>query len=133
MAAKLSLTRYLFVIFLLADEVAIVAAVLLALSLLKIAVPFEYLAAAFGGIAVLSLALFKLLAPTGTRPVLGMEALVGASGEAFTELAPDGLVRIGGELWRARSTGGFLQRGEEVVVTRTDGLRLFIERRQQTG
>jgi membrane-bound serine protease (ClpP class) len=60
------------------------------------------------------------------RPVTtGTQGLVGTRGTAETRLAPSGVVRIGGELWNARS-GAVVEVGGEVVVTGVDGLTLRV-------
>ena len=58
------------------------------------------------------------------RPVkMGPQALVGAEGE----VRPDGLVLVGGELWRAHtSDGSRLHAGERVEVRARDGLELTV-------
>lgn len=59
------------------------------------------------------------------RAVTGLEALVGGQGEAATDLKPEGLVRLRGELWTAEARepvarGGRIEgvgvRGTKVVV-----------------
>jgi membrane protein implicated in regulation of membrane protease activity len=53
----------------------------------------------------------------------GPQALVGAAGE----VRPDGLVFVGGELWRAHaSDGSQLRAGERVEVRARDGLELTV-------
>jgi membrane-bound serine protease (ClpP class) len=60
------------------------------------------------------------------RPSVGVEDLVGRAGVAATELAPDGQVRVQGEIWAARS-GVPVDRGAAVVVRGVDGLVLDVE------
>ena len=62
------------------------------------------------------------------EPSVGPEALVGQVGEAVDELNPEGMVRVEGELWRARSRSGRIGRGERVRVVGVDGLTLIVER-----
>ena len=42
---------------------------------------------------------------------------------------PEGMVRIKGELWRAKSASGRMDTGEEVTVVRQDGLKLIVRKR----
>ena len=58
--------------------------------------------------------------------LVGAETLVGRRGVAATGLWPEGQVRVGGELWRARCVGG-CDRGAAVVVRAVDGLTLLVE------
>ncbi len=56
----------------------------------------------------------------------GAEGLVNAVGRAKTELAPDGLVAIEGETWRATAESGAISAGESVQVSAVENLRLRV-------
>ena len=61
------------------------------------------------------------------RPMFsGSESLVGAAGEAREELAPEGLVSVGGVLWKATAAGAAIHAGSPVKVTGRNGLRLEV-------
>lgn len=62
------------------------------------------------------------------KPSMGQSALIGLSGEARTDLDPDGMVFTFGELWKAHSEAGSIARGEQVIVTAIDGLLLKVRR-----
>ena len=55
--------------------------------------------------------------------------LVGRRAEVVEPLSPDGYVRIGGELWRARTKQAPIKRGESVVVESAAGLWLEVEKK----
>lgn len=57
----------------------------------------------------------------------GSAALVGELGVASTDLDPEGMVFVHGELWSASSPRA-LQQGERVRVLRVDGLRLLVDK-----
>ena len=57
---------------------------------------------------------------------MGSESLVGAEGVARTELAPQGMVYVAGEMWTARTDAGRIGEGERVQVVGIDGLRLRV-------
>lgn len=62
------------------------------------------------------------------RPVAaGVEAVIGETGVALTDLDPSGSVRARGETWSAQSTGGRITRGTQVRVTGMQGLRFEVE------
>jgi len=61
----------------------------------------------------------------------GPEALVGKIGRAVTDLKPDGEVRVGGVVWRARSISGDIQKGESVRVRSMENLALTVEKIDQ--
>jgi membrane-bound ClpP family serine protease len=58
--------------------------------------------------------------------VVGAETLIGRIVEVAEECCPLGLVRVQGELWRARCDGG-AARGERVRIIARDGLTLVVE------
>ncbi len=60
------------------------------------------------------------------KPTVGVDALVGKAGVAVGALWPEGQVKIGGEIWRARCKGG-CEPGTAVVVRGVDGLTLDVE------
>jgi membrane protein implicated in regulation of membrane protease activity len=60
------------------------------------------------------------------RATVGVEALVGKVGVAASDLWPEGQVRVGGELWRARCAGG-CDTGTKVVVRSVEGLTLVVD------
>lgn len=57
---------------------------------------------------------------------MGIESVVGAEGVARTELAPDGMVYVAGEMWTARADADRIAEGERVKVIAVDGLRLKV-------
>jgi membrane-bound serine protease (ClpP class) len=61
------------------------------------------------------------------RPITGEEALVGAIGEAKTDIAPEGTVVTKGTLWRARTMETGIAAGSKVKVMATEGLVLLVE------
>jgi membrane-bound serine protease (ClpP class) len=58
---------------------------------------------------------------------VGAETLIGRVVEVAEDCRPLGLIRIQGELWRARCEGG-AARGDRVRVTARDGLTLEVVR-----
>jgi membrane protein implicated in regulation of membrane protease activity len=58
---------------------------------------------------------------------MGPETLVGATAVVSSACRPLGQVKLDGELWRARCEEG-ADAGENVRVTRLDGLTLVVER-----
>jgi membrane-bound serine protease (ClpP class) len=84
--------------------------------------------------SVLLTALFFLFAiGAGVRaqrrkPVTGVEGIVGELGEVMTDLAPEGQVRVHGEIWKATSDGGTIPRGARIRVKQVDSLRLIVTR-----
>lgn len=59
------------------------------------------------------------------KPMISAEAMIGSRCKTTTVLAPEGYVRLGGELWRA-SSSSTVNAGEEVIVTGIEGMTLLI-------
>jgi membrane-bound ClpP family serine protease len=57
-----------------------------------------------------------------------LPSMVGAVGKVASRLAPEGQVRIRGELWHATSNEGDIEAGEEVVVVSERGLKLLVRK-----
>lgn len=60
----------------------------------------------------------------------GREELVGKTAEVETVLDPRGIVLIEGERWAAISEKGRVKPGEEVIVTKVDGLKLMVVKKE---
>jgi membrane-bound ClpP family serine protease len=111
------------------EEAAMVAAVVWGLPLLGVHIPIWILIVVMIGWAAYAIFTFR----KGThalrrKPVSGMLNMVGSRGEVVNPLSPEGVVRIGGELWAAKSAGGEIKLGEEVLVVEQDRLKLTVHR-----
>ncbi|MFC2002097.1 NfeD family protein [Chloroflexota bacterium] len=60
----------------------------------------------------------------------GREELIGKSAEVDIALDPKGVVLIQGERWTAVSDQGPVKPGEEVIITRVDGLKLRVVKKE---
>jgi membrane-bound serine protease (ClpP class) len=60
--------------------------------------------------------------------VSGRAALVGVTGIATSDLAPNGQVHVRGELWTATAEAGSIRQGDAVQVIGVEGLRLRVTR-----
>ena len=60
----------------------------------------------------------------------GREELVGRIAEVKIALEPKGTVFIEGEQWTAISGSGRVEPGEEVIITKVDGLKLYVTKKQ---
>jgi membrane-bound serine protease (ClpP class) len=61
---------------------------------------------------------------------VGREELIGKTGVVKTALAPRGLVLVEGERWAAVIDKGRAEPEEEVIITKVDGLRLTVTKKQ---
>ena len=67
------------------------------------------------------------------KPIAGLLDMVGSEGKVVSPLVPEGLVRIKGELWRAKSASGRMDTGEEVIVVGQDRLKLVVRKSSPGG
>ncbi|HUT97397.1 MAG TPA: nodulation protein NfeD [Dehalococcoidales bacterium] len=63
----------------------------------------------------------------------GREELAGKTALAKTALEPEGIVLFKGERWTAVVEKGKVKAGEEVTITRVDGLKLYVTRKSTRG
>lgn len=63
----------------------------------------------------------------------GTEQLIGGKGVARERLAPEGYIKIQGELWKARTTGEPIPRDSAVRVTAAQGMTLLVDAEDGAG
>jgi len=63
------------------------------------------------------------------RKVTGAEGMIGTMAIARTPIDPTGTVLAQGELWTAASEGGKVAPGEEVIISRVEGLKLWVTKK----
>ena len=61
------------------------------------------------------------------KPVTGIEGLAGENGETMELLDPFGFVRVHGEMWKAESVSGKIEKGTKVRIVRIENLKLFVQ------
>lgn len=66
-----------------------------------------------------------------SKAVTGREGLEGQVGVAATPLNPEGMVAVEGERWAAEAIDGNVEPGQEVIVSRIEGLKLFVTKKQE--
>ena len=60
----------------------------------------------------------------------GWEELIGKTAEVRVVLDPKGIVFVEGEQWTAISETGRVEPGEEVIISKVDGLKLYVTKKQ---
>lgn len=83
--------------------------------------------AAVAAAVIAALLLYKGVQANLLKVKTGREALIGARGQAVTDLNPNGEVRVMSEYWRAKAKNDWISKGEEVEVTEMEGLFLIVK------
>ena len=89
--------------------------------------PLVVLGTATGLGAFFFYSVYKVFMARRTRPTTGREGLVGRLAQTRTDLSPEGMVFVEGELWHAVSADGSIPSGQPVRVVATEGLRLKVK------
>ena len=85
---------------------------------------------AIGIIALLVLVVSLSIRAHRHQASAGREELVGKTAEVKVTLEPKGTVFIQGERWVAVLDKGRAKPGEEVIITKVDGLKLWVTKKQ---
>ncbi len=86
-------------------------------------------------VVVCIIAFFALVINRGIRAhrqqaSAGREDLIGKTAEVKIALKPKGIVFIQGERWTAISETGRVEPEEEVIITKVDGLKLYVTKKE---
>ena len=111
------------------EEAALVVIVLWGLPQLGIEIPLAGLIAVMVAWGAFSVFTYQMGSQAlRKKPMVGLPAMVGSRGKVVSPLAPEGLVKIKGELWEATSASERIDSGEEVTVVGQDGLKLMVHK-----
>jgi membrane-bound ClpP family serine protease len=61
----------------------------------------------------------------------GVEEMIGKEAVVQTTLNPKGTVLAEGELWTAIAEGSKIEPGEEVIITKVEGLKLWVTKKSK--
>ena len=112
------------------EEIALALGVLWGLPKLGIHIPLWVLIIVMMAWAAYTVTTYRMGSRALRRkPVHGLTAMLGSEGKVVRSLVPEGLVRIKGELWKAKSATGSMDTGEKVIVVGQDGLELTVRKR----
>ncbi len=99
----------------------------LILALVFLPLPWALLLIALTAVLELSLWFFGVRYSRRRRAQVGVQTMIGGYGEALTALAPDGQVKVDGEIWQAHGRAE-IRAGDPVRITGVKGLTLEVER-----
>jgi membrane-bound ClpP family serine protease len=98
------------------------------LAILVVPSPWEAPVIAAGGLWEAAEAVFWIRWSQRRRARVGVEALIGESARVVERLAPEGRVRVAGELWTARSLSAEpVDAGAVVRILGVEALTLLVE------
>lgn len=113
----------------LVEEIAIVLIVLLVLPRFGFHTPLPGLIGLAVGLSVYAVISYRQASRAlRKKPMAGFTTMVGSRGKVVSPLAPNGLIKIRNELWKAASASGKIDAGEGVIVVGQEGLRLVVRR-----
>jgi membrane-bound serine protease (ClpP class) len=84
-------------------------------------------------IAVITILFFLLIIGLGIKaqrrkPATGAEGIVGEIGKAISDLEPNGLVRVHGEIWDAETIDSKIEAGSKIIVEQVNNLKLKVKK-----
>jgi membrane-bound ClpP family serine protease len=62
----------------------------------------------------------------------GLMNMVGIKGEVISPLNPEGMIKVKGELWKARAENGNLAAGEQIIVIGRERLTLVVKKEESS-
>jgi membrane-bound serine protease (ClpP class) len=83
--------------------------------------------------AVFAFVITRIVGAHRRQAYTGREELVGKTAVAKSSLEPEGIVLFKGERWTATAEKGKVKPGEEVTITKVDGLKLYVTKKRTRG
>jgi membrane-bound ClpP family serine protease len=81
------------------------------------------------GVAFVVFVIYAIVRGQRRKLSAGVEEMVGKEAVVRTPLDPEGTVLAEGELWTAIAEDSTIEPGEEVTITKTEGLKLWVTRK----
>jgi membrane-bound ClpP family serine protease len=133
MAGKGEISRlraWLIVLASLIDDAAVLVLIFLGLWLFHVRITGLMIVVVLLALGTFTFIMHKAVIPSlRKRKVTGAEGMIGMVGKVVKPLKPDGVVKVRGELWQAKSLDGDIEKGEAVEVVSIEGLVLEVRRR----
>jgi len=80
-------------------------------------------------VAFVAFVVYAIVKGQKRRLSAGIEQMIGKEAVVRTDLDPKGTVLAEGEIWTAIAEGSTIESGEEVIITRVEGLKLRVTRK----
>ena len=111
------------------EEAVLVVIVLLVLPQWDIRIPLWAIILGIFAWTAFSIFMYRLGSKAlKTKHVVGLHNMIDCQGEVVSRLAPEGVVRVKGALWRAQSAAGETKVGSEVIVVAQHRLELIVQK-----
>ena len=129
---KKTIKDWLMVLVLLLDEAVALGLVLLVLWFFRISISLPFVIVIALVLGTFAFITHKVIIPSfHKKKVTGSEGMIGIEGEVIEPLTPVGVVRAGGEYWKAKSVAEDIAAGEEVEILGINRLMLTVKRKGQ--
>ncbi|MFA5308556.1 MAG: NfeD family protein [Dehalococcoidales bacterium] len=126
-----TLKAWLIVLASLIDDIAVLALIFMGLWLFHVKVTWPLILIIALLMAVFVFIMHKAVIPAlRRRKVNGAEGMIGMTGRVTEALHPAGTVKIKDEYWQAAAAEGEIETGAMVEVTKINGLRLEVKRKE---
>ena len=112
------------------DDVLILALVFLVLWFFDIKIPLSVAIVIGLILGTFTFIIHRAVVPSLRRKkVTGSEGMIGLVGEVVKALTPNGVIKVSGEYWWAKSLDGDIETGGDVEITGIDRLNLEVKRK----
>jgi len=129
---KRTIKDWIIVLASLLDDAAIALLVLLILWSLKIPISLPVIIFLVLLFIVTVFIMHRLVIPALHKKVTtGSEGMIGLKGDVIEPLAPDGVIRVSGEYWKARSVDENIAVGQQVEIVGLDGFILKVKHKMR--
>lgn len=125
-----TIKAWLIVLIALLDDVAALVLIFLVLWYFRVEIPLSAMIVIGLVLGTSIFVLHRAVIPSlRRRRVTGAEGMIGLVGEVVKSLKPDGVIKVGGEYWQAKSLDGDIETGEDVEILGIDRLNLEVKRK----
>ncbi len=83
------------------------------------------------GVAFIVFVIYAIVKGQKRKLSVGVEEMTGKEAVVRTALNPKGTVLAEGELWTAIAEDSTIEAGEEVIITKVEGLKLWVTRKSK--
>ena len=82
-------------------------------------------------VAFVAFVIYAIVKGQKRKLSVGLEEMIGKEAVVRTTLNPKGTVLAEGELWTAIAEDSTIEPGEEVIITKVEGLKLWVTRKSK--